>query len=724
MKSFKVSNFRLFGGEGVEVSFKPVTILTGANSSGKSSFVKALVVFQGFLQGLIDEYRRDGGYNPFFHTLDTSSHKNLKLGGFSTVVNRSTTLARVSFTVSIQPRIAFFNEYKVTYSFISNPTKQIDDGRLAAIALHRGGEEVFFAEMNDDGRSELKRFNCRQILKDFINFCRYSYIPYMLMEEHRSPEMREYDDEFGDDHGDFCAQKAAQTAEGLKLASLQKMESATFEYAGIADAIINDATRRQYSFLLSKDLTTPIQTLLEKNLVFYFPILELFEGKSKSESVTIIRNLARPSQSISSITYQEEESFNKQKESLILDFEASKYDSFIDYYSSLEDYVLENVNKHAFSIGRWGESFNYIEDEILHKIDVGFNDNGFSRRKDEETLFSTAYSLLSNWQWAEEESRDKVWTEKNQNGQISQLWGKDDGIILRSIGVLESSYYSSSHVIFEAYKDYLRLILSECLIPTDLTRLKYNTSALTTTVKRLYAFDEDGDFVQTIKRYLRNKATLEILRAKGLFLPGKETEYVPDTFLNYWLGHDGLNICDGLEIDVPLGLGFSIRLKHGSYDELLADVGHAITQIVSTLIQIESVLIENEIIEIERLKKQDYSSDTPKAFVAIEEPEASMHPSYQSKLAMIFNDAASRGVSLIIDTHSEYMIRKIQSLVASSHYDENEVPFAIYYFLSDGSVYDLGLKKDGLLKNGFGPGFFDESSNLKFELLSINNQEQ
>lgn len=727
MKSYKVTNFRLFGSEGAEIIFRPVTLFTGANSSGKSSLVKSIVVFQSFLQSLIDDYRRDGGYNPFFHTLDTSSsNKNLKLGGFSSVVNRSTKSARVSFTLTVQPRIALYTEYRITYSFISNPTKSLDDGKLVAISFYRGEDEVFFAEVNDKGNAELKRFNSNKILIDFLNFCRYSYIPFTMMEGHRSPESKEFDNCFGEE-GRFSAQKAAQSEEGLELASLQRMDSASFESAHVAKAIVesihNGNARQKYKYLFTKDLRPAIKTLLEKSLVFYFPILELFEGKSKAESIKIIREQARPSQSISSITYKEEESFNKEKESLISAFEASEYDSFVDYFISLEDFVLANVNHHAPGIGRWGESFNYIEDHILHKIDVSFDNNGFSIRKEAETMFSTAYSVLSNWQWAEEESKDVIWTKSNQNGQVSKLWGKDDDYILRSVDFIESPYYSSSHLLFEAFKDYLRLILNECLIPTDLSRLKYNTSALTTKVQRLYSFDEDGEFTNIIKNYLRNKAILESHRIHGLFLPGKEKEYIPDTFLNKWLGHDGLNICDGLEIDVPLGLGFSIRLKHSSYDELLADLGHGITQIVSTLIQIESVLIENEILEIERFKKQDYYSKTPTAIIAIEEPEASMHPSFQSRLAEVFKDAAERGVFLIIETHSEYLIRKIQYLVAKSGYDEKSVPFAVYYFSADGSYYDMGLDNDGLFKKGFGSGFFDESSNLKYDLLSLNEKE-
>ena len=107
----------------------------------------------------------------------------------------------------------------------------------------------------------------------------------------------------------------------------------------------------------------------------------------------------------------------------------------------------------------------------------------------------------------------------------------------------------------------------------------------------------------------------------------------------------------------------------------------------------------------------------------IEEPEAHLHPSFQSKLADIFLDAySSLGVRFIIETHSEYLLRKTQVLVANMKYSTNEeadskAPFHAYYFPKDGKPYSLGYRKDGYFVNSFGKGFYDESSSLTFELL-------
>ena len=46
---FHIKNFRVFDENGVTFDLKPITILTGANSSGKSSMVKAMFLLDGFL---------------------------------------------------------------------------------------------------------------------------------------------------------------------------------------------------------------------------------------------------------------------------------------------------------------------------------------------------------------------------------------------------------------------------------------------------------------------------------------------------------------------------------------------------------------------------------------------------------------------------------------------------------------------------------------------------
>ena len=81
-----VKNFRIFDQEGASINFKPITILTGCNSSGKSSIVKSLLVQKEFLlkaaEDLITGKFRPSQYSVKF-TLP-----NINLKSFKSTVNK------------------------------------------------------------------------------------------------------------------------------------------------------------------------------------------------------------------------------------------------------------------------------------------------------------------------------------------------------------------------------------------------------------------------------------------------------------------------------------------------------------------------------------------------------------------------------------------------------------------------------------------------------------
>ena len=151
----------------------------------------------------------------------------------------------------------------------------------------------------------------------------------------------------------------------------------------------------------------------------------------------------------------------------------------------------------------------------------------------------------------------------------------------------------------------------------------------------------------------------------------------------------------------------------------LADEGHGITQLVHMLLQIECQVLRKKrsILDHPNQFTINYNSlglDSP--ILAIEEPEVSLHPSLQSKLALVFEDAyQSFGVTFIIETHSEYLIRKSQYDTEGKDFKDN--PFKIYYFNPDGSSYEISYGESGRLENSFGPGFFDEAGNSSVEVL-------
>ena len=106
--------------------------------------------------------------------------------------------------------------------------------------------------------------------------------------------------------------------------------------------------------------------------------------------------------------------------------------------------------------------------------------------------------------------------------------------------------------------------------------------------------------------------------------------------------------------------------------------------------------------------------------ILLEEPEQNLHPALQSKLADLVNTVNKDfRVRFIIETHSEYLIRKTQVLVAAANksIDHVEIPFKVIYLPDNGKPYDMSYRTDGKFSNEFGPGFFDTAANLAFELF-------
>ena len=102
----------------------------------------------------------------------------------------------------------------------------------------------------------------------------------------------------------------------------------------------------------------------------------------------------------------------------------------------------------------------------------------------------------------------------------------------------------------------------------------------------------------------------------------------------------------------------------------------------------------------------------------LEEPETNLHPSFQSKLAELIADGIGSPfwTQFIIETHSEYLIRKFQYMVAKGEINSEDIQ--IYYFsgVENENPKTLTIKKDGSLSGDFGKGFFDEAPYLITEL--------
>ena len=80
---YTIKNFRIFDSLGAKLSLNPITILTGCNSSGKSSLVKSIILLKNYVLQAQKDIRLNGRYCPQDYALDFTI-PGMKLGSVET----------------------------------------------------------------------------------------------------------------------------------------------------------------------------------------------------------------------------------------------------------------------------------------------------------------------------------------------------------------------------------------------------------------------------------------------------------------------------------------------------------------------------------------------------------------------------------------------------------------------------------------------------------------
>ena len=184
-------------------------------------------------------------------------------------------------------------------------------------------------------------------------------------------------------------------------------------------------------------------------------------------------------------------------------------------------------------------------------------------------------------------------------------------------------------------------------------------------------------------------------------------------FMDKWEGKFNLPGKINWVSDAELGI---TKIKIG--DNFLSNLGFGLSQITAIFL---GILELNDSL----MSPRRGSSNKAGGILFLEEPEANLHPKYQSLLADMFAEANKEFYNqFLIETHSEYMIRKFQYLVAKGEMKPEDV--VIYYFhdpndipKGEKHVKKITILDDGSLSDDFGPGFFDEAANLELELLKL-----
>jgi predicted ATP-dependent endonuclease of OLD family len=196
-------------------------------------------------------------------------------------------------------------------------------------------------------------------------------------------------------------------------------------------------------------------------------------------------------------------------------------------------------------------------------------------------------------------------------------------------------------------------------------------------------------------------------------------------FTEYWLKY--FNIGERIQFEKLSNNENQVYLVKGDINLPIEDQGFGLSQLIP-IIYLASMpnYLPNSENELRTPDSFFWFKEEIRTTFLIEEPESNLHPSNQSKLADLFIDAHWKfGHQFIVETHSEYLVRKLQYWVAKGILKQDKVK--ILYFTNDKSekgkkdvkIKEIFFKANGDLTSDFEPGFFDESTTLSDMLREI-----
>lgn len=259
-------------------------------------------------------------------------------------------------------------------------------------------------------------------------------------------------------------------------------------------------------------------------------------------------------------------------------------------------------------------------------------------------------------------------------------------------------YYYNRNKFEDFYNQFLSF--------SNTSRIFYLPATLNKQSALLSIRDKNNDLADVVHKYYQLD-----LHNHGIISP----------FVKHWINE--FQIGTDIKIELINGEAYDIALMENDVWIPLADKGMGSIQAVLLILRLASVIY---------FQQQENKKLAFDYFVIVEEPELNLHPALQSKLCDLFFEVyAKYKVKFIIETHSEYIIRRSQVMNAQKEYaldsDKiNPTPFSTIYFNSDDdseiAAYSMNYQTDGTFENAFGSGFFDASSSSTLELIRLKRQ--
>ncbi len=689
----------MFDENGVHIHLSPITILTGCNNSGKSSYTRALLLVQDFCRQVKSDVESGRGLHLERYKLDFHVKPNQLLGNFNNILHRGSdnnedSNKHIIYEFELMsPQL--LQDVIVRLEFSAIKEDKLNDGYLYYISIKTVEGKVLY-ESTRGGNTSLD-FSC--VKKDLLRF---------IDGQRASAEWQnliEWDiyESMEDDPKEWQSLMDAEKALGscFKIVEgWQALHGAGGGYDGVSKV-------KAPIIGLKMDDNTPVGMRPSNLGVFcYFPCMDDFKGMKKEEVINVVKMRVLPH-----VNANEQEIVNL----LLSAFETSGVNSLHEFVSQKEDEELFVCKKVADFRG-WDFPM------------PDFSWTGRTNRSpydETEAYFHVVLSAMDIINQVMRSSDEKFeYTRVNLYNSKFISVNVDDNVDYKYTFDLEKLFQQIiAEILNSLFSGYLSYLPAETLLR-----------------RRMYSLEEGHDFELLLKRYFDAQKRWRESR-NGAYWTEKE-KYVPGTFLNHWL--QSFNVAHHFDIESHAeGLGIIVRLYADENDEkgmILVDKGLGIMQLFAILLNIETTILEKLLLvnkydpnelglvkntpeEIKKIKDYLSKLDTRGlTTIILEEPEVHLHPNFQSLLAEMMYDAYSNyDIHFIVETHSEYLIRKLQVMVADKENALSSDDVSLNYVEKDegGISHNRQIKilEDGSLSESFGSGFYDEADTLAIQLF-------
>lgn len=679
---FGIKNFRIFDEDGILFDISPITILTGTNSAGKSSLAKACLLLESFLKQVSFDIEKC--------RLDFMSYPLNTLGRYDKAIHKGSKNTKITFSYSKYSNY-IFDYVTVTLTFNRDDHDDLNNGLLETLLISVKNQTVYSWSRKGGYRTNYCNY---YLLKDaFTEFIRYEY----ELQRWADLNKQKLQDAQEGDEGDYSEEE--EHINNFLCSRNDVVFSSVLEHMSRGDG--------KNLYFGEKLKEEEIGRFCLNSTLFSFSLYEKIENMDADHIEEFFLDLVEKIK----CRDQDRPKLIIAVKKIVASFKASGQTSFLNYIVSLETDYMHSDKFRDYHLEFW--PFKLTSDTLMENHlrpsnkYVSFNGpknpTAFVINKNMEQIdpdFIYAYELLSVLDCIyQPEPKEYIWE-----------YDPDFGVI-------------PVHKMYDVFKRYFTYFIQDCL-QTDWNLMYVGSSRVE--VKKMYSLESRDSFTRLLLDYFNCTKAIKSKPSRIIInMTEGENKYVINSFTNKWLEKFGVGKKLIFKVDEN-GLGVQIFIQKQEDEEpvLLAYEGYGITQLVSLILQIEVSILKakNKYVNalcLDSLRKFYYEEQT----IIIEEPEIHLHPKYQSLLADMFYEAYKEyGIHFIIETHSEYLIRKTQVLVArmgftSNNECEDKNPFQAIYIASGKEAYSLEYRMDGKFKNDFGPGFFDEAVNLMMEIF-------